>query len=319
MEFDKNIRVYSLLGQRGTFGSVIYELAKDNKKIAVMSADLTRVSGLERYAEDYPDRYYNVGIAEQNMIGVAAGMADAGRIPFAVTFANFAALRSNEFVRHYMSYMNCNIRLVGIGSGFSMGLFGNTHYGIEDIAVLRSMPGITILSPCDGIETAHCVEWCTNNNVPVYLRLSGQQNNPMVHKKGYKFNFGKGEVLSAGEDVVIYATGSMTSIALKAAEMLKEDGITICVINIHTIKPIDKKLIREKSDYPLIVTVEEHSRTGGLGSAVAETLSDIPIKGKVIRMGTGDLYEKAGTYDYMLKKHGLTVEGVASTVKENLK
>ena len=187
MDYVKNNRMLALLGQRGTFGTILNEIAANNKQIIVISADLARVSGLNKFIENYPDRYINVGIAEENAVGMAAGIADTGRIPFVTTFSNFATLRANEFVRHFMSYMNCNVKLVGIASGFAMELFGTTHYGIEDIAVLRSMPNITILSPCDCHEVAKCIEASIEKEGPVYIRLSGKMNNPIVNKDEYEF------------------------------------------------------------------------------------------------------------------------------------
>lgn len=318
MDYIKNRRMLSLLGQRGTFGTVLHDLAKDDNRIYALSADLTRTSGLERFAQDYKDRFLNAGIAEQNAIGVAAGLADQGYVPFVTTFANFAALRANEFVRHFMAYMNCNVKLVGLSSGFAMELFGNTHYGVEDISVLRSMPNLTILSPADCVELAKCVEYCVSVNGPVYLRLSGKMNNPIVYKEDYVFEVGKGIVLKEGFDVLLYATGSMVNVALKSAEMLEQVGVSTSVINIHTIKPLDEKIILDNKDYRLIVTIEEHSTIGGLGSAVAEELTKYSSHGKLVRMGTRNQYERAGDYEYMLKRHNLTSEDIVETVKANI-
>ena len=313
-----NIRTYSLLGQRGTLGSVLKDLAGENDKIIALSADLTRTSGLEQYAAAYPDRMYNVGIAEENAVGMAAGLADQGYIPFVTTFANFAALRANEFVRHFMAYMKCNVKLVGFGSGFAMELFGNTHYGVEDISVLRSMPNLTIFSPADGLEVAKVVQYVSENNGPMYIRLSGKMNCPMVHKKDFDFIPGKMMKLSDGNDVVIYATGSMVSVAMKTSMLLAKSGINATVFDVHTIKPFDEETVITNKDYNLIVSVEEHCKTGGLGSAVAEVLSGQHIHGKLLRLGTGDSYEAAGNYDYMLSVHGLTPEGVSKSIIESL-
>lgn len=318
MELIKNNRTYALLGQRGTFGIVLDELARDNDPVVALSADLTRTSGLERFAADYPERFMNVGIAEEYAIGLAAGMADKGKIPFLTTFSNFAALRANEFARHFMAYMNCNVKLVGLGSGFAMELFGNTHYGIEDIAVLRSMPNIEILSPSDCMEVAKCVEHCIQHKGPVYLRLSGKMNNPIINKTDYEFEVGKGIVLKEGTDVVVYATGSMVAAALKAAKELEKENTLIKVVNIHTIKPFDTELIKANKEMPLIITMEEHSYVGGLGSAVAETLAECGSHGKLIRLGTRDEYLKAGRYEYMLEQHGLTAGNLVQIIKNNV-
>ena len=319
MDFVRNNRMLSLLGQGGTFGTALYEFAKDDDRIMAVSADLIRVSGLEHFYEEHPERCINVGIAEQNAVGFAAGLADAGKIPFVTTFSNFATMRANEFVRHFMSYMQCNVKLVGLSSGFSMELFGNTHYGLEDVAVLRSCPNITILSPADCLEVTKCVEYAINHVGPVYIRLSGKINNPVVNRKDYQFEVGKGNVLRDGEDAVIFATGSMVAIAMKASKKLEAEGIAAKVINMQTIKPIDVELIRNNKDYPVIITIEEHSKIGGLGSAVAEVLTVEESHGRHIMMGTGDTYLSAGSYSYMLEQHGLTVDGIINTVKENVR
>ena len=317
MEWIENNRMYSLLGQRGTFGTVLNELATDNSKIIALSADLTKTSGLDRFSEKYKDRFINVGIAEQNALGTAAGIADAGGIPFITTFSNFATLRANEFVRHFMAYMNCNIKLVGFGSGFAMELFGNTHYGLEDISVIRSMPNITILSPCDCLEVAKCIEYCVQTEGPVYLRLSGKMNNPIVNKTDYEFEVGKGKQIKDGKDAIIYATGSMVDVAIKASKKLEKEGLQIGIINIHTIKPIDEELILKHKDCPLIISIEEHSKIRGLGSSIAEVLSGENHHGKLIMIGTGDKYLHAGTYEYMLEQHGLTVDNLVDVIRRN--
>ena len=318
MDYTKNIRVFSLLGQRGTFGTVLKELAVENDKIIALSADLTRTSGLEKFASAYPDRMYNVGIAEENAVGMAAGLADQGYIPYVTTFANFAALRANEFVRHFMAYMQCNVKLVGFGSGFAMELFGNTHYGLEDISVLRSMPNLTIFSPADGLEVAKIVNYASKTKGPMYIRLSGKMNSPMVHKKDFDFEPGKMVRLVDGDDVVIYSTGTMVDAAMKAAKKLEEQGVNAAVYDVHTIKPFDAEIVFKNKDAPLIVSVEEHCTTGGLGSAVAEVLSGQTSHGRLVRMGTGDRYEKAGNFDYMLQVHNLTPEGISNRILKEL-
>lgn len=318
MDYIKNNRMLSLLGQRGTFGTVLNEVAKDNDKIIAMSADLARVSGLDGFIRNYPERYINVGIAEENAIGMAAGIADSGKIPFITTFSNFAVLRANEFVRHFMSYMNCNVKLVGLASGFAMELFGTTHYGLEDISVIRSMPNITILSPSDALEVAKCVEASVELDGPVYLRLSGKMNNPIVHKADYDFKIGKALVEREGDSCVVFATGSMVSVALKAAKELEKEDINVKVINIHTIKPIDRECILANRDKKLMISIEEHSHIGGLGTAISEILTEEGYSGRLLRIGTGDRYKKAGTYEYMLEQHGLTVSNLIDNIKNNI-
>jgi transketolase len=317
MEFSPSgIRVLSMLGQRGAFGMAVNELAGEDGRIFALSADLRTTSGLDRFAKNYPDRFVNVGVAEQNMVGVAAGLADSGYTVFAATFANFASLRACEFVRHFMGYMRSPVVLVGFGAGFAMELFGNTHYGVEDVAALRSIPGLTILSPADGLETVKCVQACANYGKPVYLRLTGAANNPAVYKSDYAFEIGKAVTLREGGDVAIIAAGSMAHAALGAAALL--DGIPCSVINMHTIKPLDTEAISKLLDRKLIVTVEEHSAEGGLGGAAAEYVSGIAGAPPLLRIGAGAGYAKAGAYPFMLEQNGLTPSLIARRIRARL-
>lgn len=318
MDYFKNYRVYSLLGHRGTFGKVLKDLASENEKIIALSADLIRTSGLEQFATTYPDRIYNVGIAEENAVGMAAGLADQGYIPFVSTFANFATLRANEFVRHFMAYMKCNVKLVGLGSGFAMELFGNTHYGLEDISTIRSMPNLVIFSPADGLEVAKIIDYASKNTGPMYIRLSGKMNNPMVHKTDFEFVPGKALQITEGEDVAIFATGSMVNTAIKANKKLNEKGINASIYDIHTIKPFDRDSVIKEKDKKIIVSVEEHSIIGGLGSAISEVLAEQTAHGRLIRFGTAEKYEAAGTYEYMLQVHGLTPDRIAEKIINKL-
>lgn len=320
MEYSKiHLRTFSLLGQRGTLGTVLKELAAENEKIIAMTADLTRVSGLEQFANAFPGRVHNIGIAEENAVGMAAGLADQGYIPFVFTFANFAALRANEFVRHFMAYMKCNVKLVGFGSGFAMEMFGNTHYGVEDVAAIRSMPNLMIFSPSDSLEVAKITDYAANNVGPMYIRLSGKMNCPMIHKQDFDFVPGRMLRLTDGNDAMIYATGSMVAVAMKAYKQLVDREIYITVYDVHTIKPFDEETVIKNKDIRLIISIEEHCRVGGLGSAVAETLSSSTGHGKLVRLGTGDCYEAAGDYEYMQQAHGLTAENITRIIVNELK
>lgn len=317
MEFRKaDIRTWSMLGQRGTFGSVLEKMGRENEKLIALSADLCNTSGLDRFAASFPRRFINTGIAEQNLIGIASGIADAGEIPFATTFANFAALRACEQVRHFMGYMQCNVKLVGLAAGFAMEYFGNTHYGIEDIAAIRSIPNIVILSPADGMEVVKCVEAAISHKGPVYIRLTGGMNQPVVHKEDFEFQIGLPVLLKEGKDVVVFATGSMAAYALEASRLLEERGISVSVWDIHTLKPFDSGLAGLLGTEKMIVTVEEHSIVGGLGSIMAEALSAAKGTLPLLRLGAGEGYKKAGDYSYMLEQHGLTAEGIAHKILE---
>jgi len=312
-----SIRTLSMLGQRGTFGQALLELASRDSRIVALSADLCTTSGLDRFKAGYPGRFINTGIAEQNLLGVAAGAADAGLVPFATTFANFASLRACEMVRHYMSYMQCNVKLVGLAAGFAMELFGNTHYGVEDIAALRAMPNLLILSPADGLETVKCVEAAAAVDGPVYLRLSGIMNAPIVYRADYSFTPGQAVILREGGDVALYATGSMVASALKAAEELAKKECQAQVVNMHTIKPLDQAMLGLGVDCRLIVSIEEHSVVGGLGTAIAEALIEQGNTRKILKIGIPQKYFKAGSYEYMLYQAGLTVPQIVSTVHDH--
>jgi len=311
------IRTMSMLGQRGVLGVTLDKLASENDKIIALSADLRNTSGLDRFAATYPDRFINVGIAEQNMIGVAAGLADSGYKVYATTFANFAALRACEFVRHFMGYMRSPVKLVGFAAGFSMEFFGNTHYGIEDVSALRAISDITIISPADGLETAKAVVAISDYNAPVYLRLTGTANMPVVYKNDFDYQIGKAVVLREG-DIPLVSCGSMVSNAIEAAKILETNGISCSVIDMHTIKPLDSVVLDSMLDKKIIVTVEEHSTIGGLGSAVAEYISERSSAPVVIRLGVSQGYKKSGGYKYMLEQNGLMPQQIADAVYAKL-
>jgi transketolase len=310
------IRTMSMLGQRGVYGMTLNKLAADDDRIFALSADLRNSSGLDRFYANYSDRFVSVGIAEQNMIGVAAGIADSGYSVFASTFANFAALRACEFARHFLGYMNAPVKLVGFCGGFSIEFFGNTHYGIEDVAALRAISNLTILSPADGLETAKAVTALADYNAPAYLRLTGTANMPVVYKEDYDFQIGKAITLKDGDDVALIACGSMVANALEAAKILEDTGMGCSVVNMHTIKPLDTDALDRLMDKKLLVSIEEHSVIGGLGSAVAEYLSEKENSPVLLKLGIGQGYKKAGSYKYMLDQNGLMPQQIAETVSE---
>lgn len=311
-----DIRAWSMMGTRGTFGMALQRLAAENPGIVALTADLALTSGLERFSTAYPERFFNVGIAEQNLIGVAAGMASQQTIPFATTFANFAALRSCEQVRHYLGYLHENVKVVGLASGFAMGMFGVTHYGIEDIATLRAISGLTILSPADATATAQLTEVAANLDGPVYLRLTGAMRAPVVYREPTTFIPGKANILQQGESVAIIATGSMVAVALGAAKNLAEQGKQVAVIDMHTLKPLDTEILATYQHFNWLVTIEEHSTIGGLGSAVAEWRSFQVHGPRVLPIGIGQYYGHAGDYQWMLEQHGLTPSHVSRKIQE---
>ena len=310
-----NPRSLSRLGPRGTFGLALLDLALKNEKIVGLSADLAVTAGMDRFRTAVPERFFNVGIAEQNLIGVAAGLADDDWLPFAVTFANFAAMRGCEFVRHHLGYMQQNVVVVGIGAGFAMGQFGTTHYSLEDVGVLRSIPNLTIISPSDGSEIYEAMTAIAESPRPTYLRLNGAPGMAPVDQGSTKFVIGQARVLAEGKDVCLIASGSMVAVAIDASKRLLDKGINAQVINMHTIKPLDEGVVLHaaESNVP-IVTIEEHSIIGGLGSAVAETLSDCGTPSRLLRLGVDDRFPKVGGYQYVLDQLGLNGESVAERV-----
>ena len=320
MDYNRlQMRTWSMLGKRGTFGTVFSEFAEGRQNTIAMSADFTRSSGLERFSKAHPEQFINVGIAEQNLLGVASGLASEGNNVFVTSFAAFIATRCYEQVKIHCGYMKHNIKVIGLASGFGVQQQGNTHYGLDDLCLMRSIPGLTILSPADSTEVVKATKALMDYEGPVYLRLCGEAGDPMVYKENYNFEIGKAVTLREGADVTIVATGTMVYQSLLAAKKLSEEGIECTVINMHTINPIDKDAIDKYChDCKLVVTAEEGFVTGGLGAAVAEVIVQ---SGKHIPpmqiMGLTD-FPHAGCYKYMLEQTGLDAAHIAVRIKNAL-
>lgn len=313
-----NPRVYFRLGQSGSiFGMELMEQA-GNYSFKVLSSDMSVVAGLDRFKKEYPDNFYNVGIAEQNLLGVAAGLDSEGFKTIAVAQACFISMRSFEQVRQYLGYMGGKVMCVGINSGFSLTFFGNTHYAIEDMALMRSIPNMTVLSPADAGEAVKLFDAALKVDGPVYLRLSGSLNTPIVYKEDYELKIGQAITLKEGEDIAIFATGLMVSNALKAAELLLEKGITASVLDVHTIKPIDKDTILKNCGKKLLVSVEEHNVVGGLGTAIADVLSEQRNSAPLLKLGVQDHFMPVGDYNYLVEQAGLTPEQIAASIENKL-
>ncbi len=320
MELKKNsIKVWSRAGARAVYGMAIMELAKEKSDFYVVTADLAVSSGLARFVTEYPDRFINVGIAEQNLIGIAAGLAKDGTAVFATSFAPFITMRACEQVRMNMGYMGLNIKTVGLGSGLIMGYLGNSHYGIEDVSVMRCIPGMTIVSPADGLEIFKAVEAIEKYQGPVYLRLTGGPNLPIVYEEDFDFQLGKANVIMHGTDVTIIATGSMVYYAIETSKRLAAQGIKCSVVDMHTIKPLDGECLDSLSNTRLMVTLEEHTIIGGLGSAVLEYMGSKKERPPVLTLGIHDFYPHTGDYEYLLKQCGLTAEKISKQIWEQLK
>ena len=316
----KENKQWSRLGSRATYGQAILMLAEHLNNLMVLSADLGNSSGLDRFKTMYPDKFLNIGIAEQNMIGVAAGLAKEGNVVFASSFAPFISMRAAEQVRMNMGYMNLNIKTVAIGSGVSMSFLGNSHFGLEDAAIMRSIPNMTVVSPADCAEIVKTVFAAAEYPHPMYIRLTGAVGFPVVYEDDYNFQIGKAVQIISGVDVSIVATGSMVYESMEAAKILKEVGISASVLNMHTIKPLDTDAIDDLiSKGKTIFTIEEHSITGGLGSAVAEYVSSIPNSPVVNRIGLPDEFVITAEYRYILEKYGLVGSHIANTIELKLK
>lgn len=312
-------RTCSMLGQRGSiFGQAVLAAAEEDEKFILLTADLATLSGMTKYIDKYPGQFYNIGIAEQNMIGIAAGLAAEGFHPCATTYATFITMRSCEQIRHFCGYMKERIIVVGSGAGLSQGFAGNTHYTIEDLAVMRSIPNITILSPADAASAVKQFELARKSEGAVYMRLTGNLNCPMVYKEETDFEIGKAKLLKEGSDVVIYAVGTMVSAAIKAAAKLEEKGITATVYDMFSVKPIDHEEVVAAKNYKLAVTIEEHNKMGGLGAAVAEVMTEQTGMPRLLRCGIHDSFDLACDYDGLLAQNRLAPELIAEDIEAAL-
>jgi transketolase len=314
-----NARQWSRLGSRGVFGQAILAIGDQHPDLIVMSADLGNSSGLDRFKKTYPEKFFNLGIAEQNMIGVAAGLAKEGHNVFATSFAPFISMRAAEQIRMNLGYMNMNVKAVAIGSGVSMAFLGNSHYGIEDAAVMRAIPNMTVVCPADCAEIFKTVEAAARFSGPMYIRLTGAVNNPPVYTEDYAFEIGKAITLREGTDVSIVASGTMVHESLEAAKQLEAQGVSAGVVNMHTLKPLDREAIDAAMEgKKLLVTVEEHSIIGGLGGAVAEYKAAKRSAPPQLILGLPDRFDEAGEYRYLLDMHGLVAEKIAARILEAL-
>ena len=283
------------------FGQAIFSLVEMKKNLMVLSADLGRSSGLNRFIKSYPDNYLNIGISEQNMIGVAAGLAREGFAVFTTSFAPFLSMRSCEQIRMNMGYMDVNVKAVALGSGVSMSFLGNSHYGIEDASIMRSIPNLTVVSPADCGEIVKTVFAAADHEGPMYIRLTGETNNPIVYEEDYNYIIGKAITLREGSEITIFANGTMVYESLEAAKILEKVGISAAVVNMHTIKPLDTYVIdKAVKSSKLIVTVEEHSVIGGLGGAIAEYKTAFSNTPPQLIIGLPDV-GKVGEHKFLLE------------------
>lgn len=294
---------------RDAYGKALVELGRRYNDVVVLDADLSKSTKTADFAKIFPERFINAGIAEQNMIGMAAGLAAAGKIAFASSFAIFATGRAFEIIRNSLAYANLNVKVCATHAGVTVGEDGGSHQSVEDISIMRSVPNMCVVVPADGTSTRKAVDAIYHRPGPVYLRL-GRPSVPVIYDESMDFCIGKGIELRTGKDATLVACGIMVAKCLEAAEILLEEGISVAVIDMHTIKPIDRELIKRKArETGAILTVEEHSILGGLGSAVCEAVcEDCPVP--VLRMGINDSFGQSGSPDELLDYYGLTVERI---------
>ena len=302
---------------REAYGEALVELGKINENVVVLDADLSGSTKTSVFKKAFPERHFNVGIAEADLIGTAAGFAACGKIAFASTFAMFAAGRAFEQIRNTVAYPKLNVKIAPTHAGISVGEDGGSHQSVEDIAIMRAIPGMVVLSPADATETKKMVFAAAEYEGPVYIRM-GRLGVPVLFDDNYDFQIGIANTLRDGNDVTIAATGLMVAEALKAAEELEKEGISVRVINVGTIKPLDgETILKSAQETKFIVTAEEHSVIGGLGSAVSEFLSEVHPT-KVKKVGIYDKFGQSGTGEELLQKYELTAEKLISVIKENL-
>ncbi|MEQ8198545.1 MAG: transketolase family protein [Clostridiaceae bacterium] len=304
------------IATREAYGKTLAEIGINNKDIVVLDADLSKSTKTADFQKVCDERFINMGIAEANMMSVAAGLATCGKIPFASTFAMFAAGRAFEQIRNSICYPKLNVKICATHAGLTVGEDGASHQAIEDLALMRSIPGMTVICPSDAVETDAVIRAVAEYNGPCYVRLGRAAVNVINDKPDYKFEIGKGVNLKEGTDVTIIGTGIMVDVVLEAEEILQAEGISARVINIHTLKPIDREiLVKAARETGAIVTAEEHNVIGGLGSAVSEVISEeAPVP--VIKVGVKDTFGESGKPDELLKAYGLTAEDVVRAVKK---
>jgi transketolase len=315
----ETLQAWSKQGHRTAVGEAMVLLGHQNPNVYVVTADTTPTARMTNFLKTFPDRLFDVGIAEQNLIDFSAGLAKEGLMPFAVTLAAFAPMRCAEQMRITLGYMNLNAKVIGIEAGVRFGPLGNTHFAMDDLAVSRAMPNFTVLSPSDPHQIYKALLAAAEHDGPVYIRLTGEPGFPVLYPEDFDFVIGQSIEYRAGNDVAIIATGSILAQAIGAAELLQQQGISARVIDMHTIKPLDKAALdRAFAETRLVVTVEEHSVIGGLGSAVAEYKAGFAKAPRQLMCSLPDDFCKVGSYEFQLREHGLMAPDIAKRIMDNL-
>ena len=313
----QNLMQWSRMGMRKAYGVILNELANDHPELISIAADVADSANLIALKQRHPKQHYNAGISEQNMIAMAAGLAKEGSNVFVTSFAPFVSLRVYEAIRTLVCYMDLNVKLVALSSGFSLGVQGATHYALVDLAIMRAIPNLLLLSPADTTEMAKALVFLAEYKGPAYLRLTGLPGSACVYKTDYAFDVASNDVLRDGTDMIIFATGTLVNESIRAARLLQKQGISAGVVNLSTIHPVHaSKLVQMCMKYKLIFTVEEHNIIGGIGSLLAEALSELPNHSRLVRLGTKDSNQVAGNYSFMMEKNGLTAKAIAERVAE---
>lgn len=303
------------IATRQSYGEALVELGKQNPNVVVLDADLAGATKTELFAKQFPDRFLDIGIAEQDLMATSAGLATCGKIPFASTFAVFAAGRAYDQIRNSICYPELNVKIVATHAGITVGEDGATHQMLEDLSLMRTLPNMTVMCTSDDTETKWAIQEIANMQGPVYLRLA-RMATPILYEKGEEFTIGKAKQIGNGTDGTVFATGVMVAEAVKAQKLLKEEGIDIRVVDVHTIKPIDEEtIITCAKETKKLISIEDHNIIGGLGSAIAEVLTE-KYPTKLIRMGVPDTFGKSGTAEKLMQYFHLTAEDIVKKIKE---
>lgn len=305
--------------QREIYGLVLTELGEQHPEIVGLSADLAKSTKIGDFGDRFPERFFNVGIAEQNLFGMAAGMAKAGLLPFVSTFSVFATLRAGEFLRTDLCYQNLNVKVIATHGGTSFGSAGTTHHSIEDLALLRAIPNLTLIVPADGFETAKALRACMEIKGPVYIRIGRGFEPPVYESENYDFAIGKAIELRPGTDVTVIACGATVYHAIEASQMLEREGISVRVIDMHTLKPLDADaILRAISETRRIITVEDHNQIGGLGGAVADVIASSGKGCAFDKLGIPDTFCSHGYPEDLMHVYGIDTDGIAGKIREVL-
>jgi len=313
----KNIRIWSMLGMRRTIGAVLTQISEMDDKFLFVPADIERYFTIDEFRRTYPEKIVNLGICEQNVVGASAGLVNEGFNVLAAGYGTFITARCLDQVRVNMGLMGIPVKLMGAAGGLCDGNFSATHMGLEDVADMRAIPGITVLCPADGAELVKSLEALVKYDKPTYLRLTGRTNMPVIYKEDYDFEIGKAIVLKEGTDVALISNGTLLKNVLDAAAILEEKGISCKVINMHTVKPLDTDILQSIAGMNLVVTIEEHVRWGGLGSAVSEFYAEEKVRPMQLLIALDkDKYPDSAEYELLLERCGLTKEGIAESVEK---